>query len=130
MKYEPKSALKHISKSTARSIDAVDRVSDIQLTLNHAVTALSNEVKKLRSKSFLSDLPLSVNDLKMLNESIRVLVACEKQQLESMKTEELTAKLSEMSDADLLEYAKSIMDSKRPQTLDAHSTELTPDKIK
>lgn len=126
MKYEPKSALKHISKVTAKGIDAIDRISDIQHTLNHAITAISNEVKKLRSKSFMTDIPVSTNEFKMLNEAIRTLIACEKQQLESMKIQELTAKFAEMTDTELLEQVRIITDGDIT-TLTASKQAATPE---
>lgn len=95
---------------------SVDKLSDVGFTLNHALITLSNEIEKLRSKSFLTDVPLSQPEIKIITEAIKILLATEKHQNELKKSDEFNKKLSEMSEAELLEYAKLVIGSKTSQT--------------
>lgn len=94
----------------------IDKISDVSLSLNHALTTLNNEIQKLRVKSFLTDIPLSQPEIKIVTEAIKMLLATEKQQREANKTDDLTKRLSEMTDAELLEFAKSAITAKNPTT--------------
>lgn len=105
----------------AKSGDIVDRIADTQHSLNHALNTLNNEVKKLRVKSYMNDIPLSMQEIKSLNDCIKSLLSTQRQQLEAMKSEELTKKLSEMSDEQLLEYAKTVIDTTKTINADAIS---------
>ena len=94
----------------------LDKIADVGQSLNHALTTLNNEIQKLRVKSFLTDVPLSSSEIKIVTEAIKMLLAAEKQQMDASKADNLSKQLSEMSDADLLEFAKTAITSKTQTT--------------
>lgn len=93
-------------------IKTIDKISDVSSALNHALITLNNEIQKIRVKSFLNDVPLSAPEIKIITEAIKSLLAAEKQQMEAAKSDDLTKKLAEMSDEQLLEYAKLAITAK------------------
>ena len=84
--------------------------------INDALATLGNETAKLRIKSHNNSAPLNLNELKALNETVRSLLQAEKQQADLLKSAELTKKLAKMSDAELLEFAKSAIENEQPTT--------------
>lgn len=89
--------------------DMLDKLADVQEALNSSINTLAHEINKLRVKSRLSDLPLTDRELRSLTESVKVLLTSERQQIEAQKITDLTSKLSEQSNSEILEFIKNIV---------------------
>lgn len=111
---KPKQPIKIIPANSARSAEAVDKITDVQIAINNALNVLSREINKLRIKSHTSEIPLSEKEMKTLDNAVRTLIAREKQQLEAAKVAELTARIGEMSDEELKAEMLKLMNTETP----------------
>jgi hypothetical protein len=107
-----------IVSSTKKSKDVLDKLADLNEALNHGLHTLSVEVKKLRIKSHQTKIPLSEREMKVLIDAVKALLSAERQQLEAARAAEMSKRVNEMTDAELLEYAKSIISIPAPETED------------
>jgi hypothetical protein len=106
-----------IVSSTKKSKDVLDKLADLNEALNHGLHTLSVEVKKLRIKSHQTKIPLSEREMKVLIDAVKALLSAERQQLEAARAAEMSKRVNEMTDAELLD-AKSIISIPAPETED------------
>ena len=117
--YIPKSKLtvKPVEHSQPVSSEASPESSTQTLELYHSVTSVINtalntlgtELAKLRVKSANSMEPLDEKQLKALNDFLKTAITYEAHQAALARQAELTGKLSEMSDEELLKLVNSTL---------------------
>lgn len=78
-----------------------------------ALNTLGNEIQKIRVKSFHAEEPLKDTEVKILTDIVKVLIQHEKHEFELSKSKELTDKLEAMTDGELLDYAKQLVNEER-----------------
>lgn len=92
-----------------QSHDSLEKLADVQHALNSAINTLSREITKLRVKSHMNEIPLSDREMRSLIDAVKALLSSERQQIEAQKINDLTSKLSEQSNAEILEFIKGIV---------------------
>lgn len=89
------------------SRDTIEKIADVQQALNDGVNTITNEIRKIRIRSKLTEAPISKEEFKLLVEGVKVLLTAERQQIEATKLDELKSRAESMSTQDLIELAKS-----------------------
>lgn len=88
------------------SIPAIQRIMD------DAVSIISEQVKRLHIKSY-QGIALDANESNILQKYIQMVVSIQRELREAEKDGEALKKLKSMSDAELLEYAQSLIEAKK-----------------